>query len=101
VVSAQHPFIVGQDLLVQRDGLPQPSRRLIGVGQVEPRGQGAGVVGAQYPFTIGGQWDAKPDHLTRTVIQLVHQPHPPHAQPEQGLGTVHAETSQMTGDMLI
>ena len=59
------------------------------------------MVGAQYPFTIGGQWDAKPDHLTRTVIQLVHQPHPPHAQPEQGLGTVHAETSQMTGDMLI
>ena len=53
MVGAQHPHAVGQGLLVQRDGPAQVPRRLVGAGEVVPRGQGVGVVGAQHPHAVG------------------------------------------------
>jgi hypothetical protein len=44
VVRAQHPLEGGQGLLVQRDRLRVPPRRLVGPGEVVPRGQGLGVI---------------------------------------------------------
>ena len=53
MVGAQDPLAVGEGPLVQRDGLVQAPRRLIGAGEVVAGGQGIGVVGAQDPLGVG------------------------------------------------
>ena len=53
MVGAEDPLAVGQGLLVQGDRLGGPARRLVGVGEVVPRGQGVGVVGAEDPLAVG------------------------------------------------
>ena len=54
VVIAQHPHAVGQGLLEQRDSPFRVPRRLVGAGEVVPRGQGVGMVGAQQPRIADG-----------------------------------------------
>ena len=53
MVGPQHAQDLGQVLLVQVDGLLEPARRLIGGGEVAPRGQGVGVVWAQDALAVG------------------------------------------------
>ena len=53
MVDAQQALVVGQGALKQRDRLIQAPNRLIGVGQVDARGQGVGVIGAKHPLTFG------------------------------------------------
>ena len=47
MVAAEDPDPVGEGLLVQRDRLAQPARRLVGAREVVPRGQGDRVVAAE------------------------------------------------------
>ena len=49
----QDPLPVGQGLLEQRNSLRGSACGLVGKGEVIPRGQGSGVVGAQDPLPVG------------------------------------------------
>ena len=53
MVLAQDTDTVGQDLLVQGDGLGEAARGLVCVCEVVARGQGVGVVFAQDTDTVG------------------------------------------------
>src|SRR5450759_3319539 len=53
IVWAEHPLLVGQGPLEQRDRLAQPPRRLVGGGEVVPAGQGVRMVGAEAPLAVG------------------------------------------------
>ena len=53
MVLAQDTGAVGEDLLVQGDGLVQASRRMVCVCEVVAGGQGVGVVFAQDADTVG------------------------------------------------
>ncbi|MDQ1292834.1 MAG: hypothetical protein QG608_715, partial [Actinomycetota bacterium] len=49
----QDPLRIGEGRLVQGDGTRQVPRRLVGAGEVVPRGEGGWVVGPQHPLPIG------------------------------------------------
>ena len=53
VVFAKDADTVGQDLLVQGDGLGEAARRLACACEVVARGEGVGVVFAQDADTVG------------------------------------------------
>lgn len=53
MLVAQHPLAVGEGMFVQRDGAPQISGRLVGIGEIAAGGQGVGVILAQHPPTVG------------------------------------------------
>ena len=53
MVGAQGAFAVGQVPLVQRNGLFESARVLVGAGEVVAGGEGVGVVGAQGAFAVG------------------------------------------------
>ena len=57
MVRAQDPLTIGEGLLVQRDRLARPSRRLVSVGSVVVAGcQGDRVVGPRFPDLTAFWW---------------------------------------------
>ena len=54
MVFAQDADTVGQDLLVQGDGLGEAARSMVCACEVVARGEGAGVVFAQDASTVFG-----------------------------------------------
>ena len=67
MVGAQHPLAGGEGLLVQGEGVGGAARGLIGAGEVVPRGQGVGVIGAQDPLAAGGGTDKTSDDATGSI----------------------------------
>ena len=53
VVRAVQAFAVGQHLPMQRDRPVEVAGQLVGVGEVAARGDGLGVVGAEYAGVVG------------------------------------------------
>ena len=53
VVGAEYALSVGEGLLVQGDGLIDPSRIAVGGGEIAAAGQGVGVVGAEMALIVG------------------------------------------------
>ena len=46
VVGSQYALTVGQSPFEQGDGLVEPARGLVGVGEIAPEDEGVGVVGS-------------------------------------------------------
>ena len=70
MVLAQDADTVGEDLLVQGDGLRQSARRLVCACEVVARGQGVGVVWAQQSLksvhgNVEGQSLVRKPEITR------------------------------------
>src|ERR1700694_3559270 len=59
------------DRLLVRRTLGKASRRLVGVGEVVARGQGVGVVGAEYPLALGKGGLVQRDGLVEASRRLV------------------------------
>jgi hypothetical protein len=53
VVWAVQPFAVGEDLLVEGDGLAEVVCQLVGVCEVAARGDGFGMAGAEDAGVVG------------------------------------------------
>ncbi len=84
MVRAQDPLAVGEGRLVQGDGVAGASRRFVGVREVVPRGQRAGVVRAQDPLAVG-QGALQQRNSPRDVADLVQVPPRPGDQAGQVL----------------
>ena len=81
VVFAQDADTVGQDLLVQGDGLGEASRRMVCACEVVARGQGVGVVLAQDTDTVGKDLLQKGNGLAKAARG--------HVRACDGIGTLH------------
>ena len=63
--------MVGEGLLVLGDGLVEPARFLVGVGEVVACGQGVGVVGSQDAGVVGEGLLVLGDGLVEPARSLV------------------------------
>ena len=73
----------------------------VGVGEVDARGQGVGVVGAQQPLAVGDQRIAELDSLAGAIAEVVQAPAAPSAQFQQDVGQLASVAVKAGGQVLM